>query len=184
MAKRTCCLCNNEILNEDTAPILTLGNSGWPRYVCPECEERIAATTEAKTYEDISDACRTLGDGMIAMRVEDTAVIEEVNEIIKSAMERAEQIKAGTYDFSQDEEVLPENNDAASGEEDGDGNEGAKATEKPEFDIPEELRETEEDRALDEKEARANKVLDTVTSWAAGLILLGAVIFFLVRFVF
>ena len=175
MAKRKCCLCNNEILNEETAPILTLGNSGWPRFICPECEERIADTTLKKTYEEISEACRTLGDGMINMRVEDTAVIEEVNAIIKNAMERAEQIKAGTYDFSQDEEILPEESES---EADADGEK------KPEFDIPEELRESEEDKALDEKDAHANKVLDTVTSWAAGVILLGAIIFFLVKFVF
>ena len=173
MAKRKCCLCNNDVLNEETAPILTLGNSGWPRYVCPECEERISATTEKKTYEEISEACRVLGDGMINMRVEDTAVIEEVNAIIKGAMERADQIKAGTYDFSLDEELSVEDEES---DDDGES--------KSEFDIPDELRETDEDKALDEKEARANKVLDTVTSWAAGIILLGAVIFFLVKFVF
>lgn len=172
MAKRGCCLCNNKI-GDENAPILTLGNSGWPRYICENCENTISTASLATEYEEIEEACRNLGDGMIAMHVEDAAVIEAVNDIIKTSMERANQIKDGTYDFSLDEV-------AEEAEESEEGEGGAKA----EFDIPEELRETEEDRALDEKEARSNKILDTVTSWLAGLILLGAVIFFLIRFVF
>ena len=167
MAKRTCCLCNNTIENEERAPILTLGNSGWPRLVCPDCEGRISAATYGKTFDEINEACRVLGDGMIAMRVEDTAVIETVTEIIKTSMERAEQIKNGTYDFSLDEVDAPE-----------------EKSEDASFDIPDELRELDEDRALDEKEAKASKIIDTVTSWVAGAILVAAVVFFLIRFVF
>ena len=170
MAKKSCCLCNNILTDAENAPILTLGNSGWPRCVCPDCEGVINTATLGKDYDEIHEACRRLGDGMIAMRVEDTAVIEAVNDLVKTSMQRADEIKAGTYDFSQDE-VPEENGDTDSEKKSG-------------YDIPEELRETEEDRALDAKEARAVKIIDKVTGWLAGAILVGAIVFFLLRFVF
>ena len=176
MAKRGCCLCGNET-DAQNAPILTLGSAGWPRVLCDSCDAKIITASTAHDYDEIESACRALGDGMVAANVEDSAVIETVNLFIKIAMERAEQIKAGTYDFSKDED--PGEEDSEGGESEDEGN-----TDAPEFDIPEELRETEEDRALDEKDARANKILDTVTSWAAAVILLAAVVFFIVRFVF
>ena len=188
MAKRGCCLCNNPI-DAKNAPILTLGAAGWPRMICDDCDKRIVTASTAKTYEEIEAACRALGDGMVVMRVEDSAVIETVNGIIESSMQRAEQIKDGSYDFSLDEaeeaessedEVAPDEADAADGED----GEGDTADGGEEFDIPEELRETEEDRALDEAEAKQSKVLDTVVSWTSALIFLGAVIFFIVKFVF
>ena len=68
-------------------------------------------------------------------------VVELVSETLNHAAKRATAIKEGTYDFSLDEE---------SAEDEG-------------FDeVPEELLESEEDKALDEAEKVQNEKLDKV----------------------
>ena len=44
--------------------------------------------------------------------------------------------------------------------------------------------ETEEDRALDEAEAKRARIVDTVISWIMGLAIVGAVAFFIIKFIF
>lgn len=161
-----CCICFSKI-DPETAPILTIGKLGNPRCLCPECESLFDTATLGKTYEEITEACREIGDTMTRHNADDETVFCEVNNIISSSMERAEAIKDGSYDFSLDEELIESTNAAEVKEE-----------------LPEELRETEEDIELDKKDQRVGKIIDTVTSWIAGLALVGAVAFFLLKFVF
>ena len=161
----TCCICPARI-DENEAPILTHGRSTVPRYICPECEKRIDTAMLDKDPEKVTEACRELGESLTRYGVEDLAVVDEINGIIEGAMLRAKAIKEGTYDFSADEEIRTAT--------EGDG----------EFDITDDIKETPEDRERDEKEAKRTKLFDTLTSWAAGLILVGAVVFFLIKFVF
>lgn len=162
MKKGICSICHKEVNAED-APILTMGNFGTPRYLCDECDELLVEATTGKSYEEISSACDKISKTLAAISNDDEVVLEELNGILSSAAQRAKEISLGTYDFS-----LDENLEEATGEEE---------------DIPEELKETEEDRALDEKEAKTNKVIDTIISWAAVLILVGALTFFILKFV-
>ena len=60
--------------------------------------------------------------------------------------ERAQKIKQGNYDFSLDEIADADSEDGFD-------------------DIPEELRETEEDRLQDEKDAELLKKIDKVLNW-------------------
>lgn len=161
-----CCICFSKIDSENP-PILTIGRLGNPRCLCPNCEKLFDTVTLGKSYEDITDACRQIGEIMTRCNADDETVLAEVNSIISSAMERAEAINDGTYDFSLDEELVESTN----------------AEEKKE-ELPEELRESAEDIELDKKDAQIGKIIDTVTSWIAGLALVGAIAFFLLKFVF
>ena len=76
--------------------------------------------------------------------------------MMRRAGERAAAIEKGTYDFSED----------------------ASEDEEEMIEIPEELRETEEDRALDEKDAEAEKKFDKIMNWAWAGILAAFVIYF------
>lgn len=160
-----CCICFSKV-DSQNAPILTIGRLGNPRCLCPECDELFDSATLGKTYEQITEACRQIGDKMTKFNADDETVFNEVNGIIENAVARAESIKDGTYDFSLDEEQTALDN----GEDT--------------LELPAELQESEEDIALDKKDAKVAKIIDTVTSWIAGLALVGAVAFFILKFVF
>ncbi|MBQ9071512.1 MAG: hypothetical protein IJY23_09250 [Clostridia bacterium] len=154
-----CCVCKR-MLERDDAPILTMSAYGSPKCLCDECADTVERATASRDYEEIINSCQSLGDALTRGDTGDIQVINTVNSIISEAKDRAEKINDGTYDFSIDEKEDEE-----------------------EFEITEDLEETEEDRAKDEKEAKVMKLFDTITSWAAGIILLGAVIFFIIKFV-
>ena len=86
-------------------------------------------------------------------------MLETVTEIFSAAGERARKIKEGTYDFSEDEK-----------EEDG------------LLDVPEELCETEEDKALDVKEQKNAKLIDKIFNWIYLAVFLGVAVFAVVYF--
>lgn len=161
-----CCICFSN-LDSQNAPILTIGKLGNPRCLCPDCEELFDSATLGKTYEQITEACRQIGDKMTKFNADDETVFNEANSIIENAMARAESIKDGTYDFSLDEKFAESIN-----------------SDKQKEEIAAELQESEEDIELDKKDAKAAKIIDTVTSWIAGLALVGAVAFFILKFVF
>ncbi len=124
-----------------------MGHFGNPRYLCAECEALIEKALKSHDTSASEEAMERLGKTVSESSADDTAVVEAVEEIFKSAKERNEKIKEGTYDFSLDEE------------DEGEG----------EFDeIPEELLETEEDKAETEREEETNrkfgKVLDIITA--------------------
>ena len=141
--KRICATCLRRIENED-APVLTMGAYGNPKVLCDECAELIDKMTLSREYEEITEAINAIADKMSASNVDDRVTVETMTAMLENSAKRAQQIKDGTYDFALDEQ---------------DSDEG--------FDeIPEELRETEEDRLLDEKEAEANAKFDKFLNWA------------------
>lgn len=152
-----CCICKRE-LDPEAAPLLTMSAIGNPRYICPLCDEDMSIATTDRSTEHIFAAMDRIGKSLSDNKIEDSLVLDTVKEIMTGARERAEKIKLGEYDFSEEE--------AAAEEEDG---------------VPEELQETEEDKRLEEEEAKRNAKLDKITNWVCLAILLGAVGYFIYR---
>ena len=141
--KRNCCTCLTKIERED-APILTMGAYGNPKCLCDHCASLVENITLGREYGGITAAMQELTDRMSAANIDDRVTVATVTEMLTESAQRAQKIKEGTYDFSEDEV------------EDDEG-----------FDeIPEELRETEEDKKLDEKEAAINAKFDKFLNWA------------------
>ena len=156
---RHCSICGKNV-NEEEAPILAMGGFGNPKYLCDECAEDIDLITSDNDPEVIEASMSKLTGKLSSSSVEDRLVVETVTAIFSEAGERAKKIKEGTYDFSKDE---------AQEEID---------------DIPEQLLETEEDRALDEEEEKQRKKLDGIMNWislAAVVIAVGLAVFFMLR---
>ena len=156
---KLCCICQYPIENDD-APVIAMSGYGNPKCACEECEALIETATRSHDPEEITEACKTLGEALTKGNTGDEQVIVAVNDIIYNANERCNAIKDGTYDFSLDDEVSDE-----------------------EFYITEELEETEEDREKDAHDEKITRIIDTITSWAAGIILTAAVVFFIIKFI-
>ena len=156
MSTKNCCTCLARINNED-APVLTMGAYGTPKLLCDDCAELVETANYGKDYDSIVEAMDRLTEKMSLSNVDDRVTVATVTEMLAASAERAQKIKEGTYDFALDEERENEGID----------------------DIPEELQETEEDRLLDEKDAEANAKFDKILNWmwigfgiaAAGLII-------------
>ena len=157
MAKH-CVICKRPIEKEDPA-ILMMGGYGVPKCICEECENTVDLLNESVDAAEIREGCRKLGEALTRGDTGDESVIVTVNEIIAEAGEKAERIENGTYDPEEAKD------------------------EEEEFDITEDLQETVEDRKLDEEEARANKVYNTVSSWVAGIIIVIALGFFIYKLI-
>ncbi len=140
---KSCSICKAAIEAEDPS-ILTMGGYGNPRYVCEECDKEMERMLLSRDTSEIGSAMKTLGDHLARIGCEDPAVIRTMEKMMSRATARAEEIAGGTYDFSKDEE-----ND-----------------EEEFIEIPEELQETEEDRALDERDEKLAKKWDKVMNWA------------------
>ncbi len=128
----------------ETAAVLEMSAYGTPKYICGSCASDLDIATSSKEPEEILQAtariAKKAGDYDVSGRT-----FVSIEAILASASERAQAIKDGSYDFSEDEP-------------DSDGS----------FDeIPEELQETEEDRELDRKEEeqteKVNKMLDYIS---------------------
>ena len=152
-----CTMCRSTFDSKD-ASILTMSGFGNARYICPECARLLDTATLDRDYENIKSAMDTLSERM-EIDVTDTSAVDAITEILGDAAERAEMIKNSTYDFSLDGEGGGESFD----------------------EIPEELLESEEDKALDEKEAKRNKILDKITSWVCGAVLAGSLLYVIIR---
>ncbi len=158
MAK-LCSVCQYP-LEKDDAPVIAMGAFGTPKCVCEKCENLIETATTSRDPNEITEACKALGESLTRGNTGDEQIIASVNEIIYSANERCNAIKDGTYDFSLDEKEPEE-----------------------EFEITEDLMETEEDRAKDEHDAKIAKIVDTVGAWIGGVALTLAVVFLIIKFV-
>lgn len=135
-----CSICNKEI-DTETAPLLTIGGYGIPRYLCDECSADIETATTSRDAAECADAIGKIGEKM-ANGDPDGATYRNVCKILDSAKERASLIAAGEYDFALDE------------------------AEDDSFDeIPEDIQETEEDRALDEQDEEKARKIDKVFNW-------------------
>jgi hypothetical protein len=159
---KNCALCGAVAEKEEPA-ILALGNYGYPRYLCDECEAELDAATLGKDFEEVSGAIERLAKKTDIFGKDDKITLKTMKEILEASAKRANEIKEGSYDFALDEKEP---------EEDEEG-----------FDeIPEELRESDEDRARDEKEAKFNKKLDKITNWIWVVVFAGLAVFFVLRF--
>ena len=152
MNKKTCSICLSPELREDAA-VISLG-FGEPRLICDNCEADFEIATTSDDYDEIAAAMDRIGNKLWNVNA-DRGTFKAVNAILAPAKERAEAIKAGTYDFTLDEAV-----DSDAMEE-----------------IPEELLETEEDRALDARDEEKQALFDKIFNYfAIGAI--GAVVLF------
>ncbi len=159
--KTKCSVCGASIESDECA-ILTMGGFATPRYICKPCEEDIDKASTSKDIEEAALAMERVGRKMADYNVEDKAVLDTVGEIMAAASERAEKIKNGIYDFSEEEDAIQD---------------------AEEEEIPEELRETEEDRELDRREAEANKKMDKITNWVCFVLLLATLGFLAYRII-
>ena len=141
---KNCCICKAEIENENPS-ILTMGGYGNPRYVCEDCDAEIERMLYSREPAEAQDAMKKLGAHMARIGCEDNAVIETMQSIMNRAGARSVAISKGLYDFAKDNPAQ---------------------TEEELVEIPEELQETEEDRALDEKDAEAEKKFNKILNWA------------------
>ncbi len=136
-----CSICQKDIDNE-TPTVLTMGRSMTPRYICEECEALLDEATHAREVDACREAIGRLGDLLAKNDCEDGSVISTVSSYLEFAKARAEKIEEGTYDFSIDEK------------------------EDEEFEISEDLMETEEDRELDRIEQEKEEKLNTFLNWS------------------
>lgn len=143
-----CCICGNNNLPED-APVLTMGATGHARLLCDDCSELLETATHGRDFDKIKSAMNTLGTTM-ANGNPDSATYSIVSQIMVEASDRAKAIKDGSYDFALDEEENEEGFD----------------------EIPDDLRESEEDIERDRRDAEKNKLFDKIYNW----ILIGACI--------
>jgi hypothetical protein len=152
-----CTICNREITSEDPR-ILTMGAYGTPKYLCDECSSDIDEVSCGRDYDKIAATMEKIGN-LLANSNPDKTTFETVNSIMEEAAERAKLIKSGEYDFSLDEYK-------------SDGEETFE-------DVPEELKETEEDRELDREDEEKLKKFDKFFNWVlvgAGIGLVGFII--------
>ena len=156
---KLCSICGRNTESE-TSSILVMGGYGNPKYLCDEGAVDFDEATTAADYDNIKAAMDKIGAKLTENNTDDETVLRAVEEIFSEAGERAEKIKEGTYDFSEDEK-----NDEVD-------------------DIPEELLESEEDKALDEKEAKSNKLFDRIFNWVFAVALIGVVAYFVIKFLY
>jgi hypothetical protein len=150
MADMNCAICLSNV-DSESADILTMGAYGTPRFICTECADDLSVATDSHDFKKIEEAMDRLSAKLSRSNVDDHRTIEALTEIFDDSAKRAAAIKNGTYDFSMD--GVAENDNILE-------------------DIPEELLETEEDRLLDEKEAKSMKKFDSIMNWVS----MGAVI--------
>ena len=147
---KLCSICKKEI-DSDTAPILTMGGFGNPKYLCDSCAENMDTVTASHDPEQIEGAMKQIAAKISSAQVDDKLVMDTVGEIFSEAGKRAALIREGNYDFSLDSK-----------------DEGLE-------DIPQELLESEEDKLLDEKDAETNKKIDKILNWITAGFIVAAV---------
>lgn len=139
-----CCLCNAPIENEN-APVLTMGGAGNPRLLCERCAALLDTATLGDNYDEIKYSIETLGS-LLTAQDHDLRTQETLTEILDRASKRANLIKSGEYDFDLD---LPE-----------------LAADEGYDELPEDMVESEEDIQKDaeeeEKLQKFNKVYNVI----------------------
>ena len=133
------CSCCNAPVDSENAPILALGGFGNAKYLCEICDNDMNIATRGRDTEQIDAAMERLAKRMSDASVDDDFVLKTVREVMHEARVRRDAIKEGSFDFEAEY--------MADGEVE---------------EIPEELRETEEDRLADEREAEKAKKYDKI----------------------
>ena len=134
MAK--CCMCDSNIERDD-APVLSMGGAGYARVLCDRCSGLLDTATLGTDYDEIKGAIAEIGE-IMADNDPDQVTFAMVSGLVYNASERAKAIKDGSSDFSLDNEENDEGFD----------------------EIPEELRESEEDIQKDKEEEEKLKKFD------------------------
>lgn len=153
-----CSVCQKDF-DLETPSVLTMGRSMTPRYICPECEALMDEAIRATSATASREAIAKLGEILATSDSDDTPVILAVTSHLEEAKQRADAIEAGTYDFSLDER------------------------ETEEFELTEDMLETEEDRELDRREEEQEKKLNNFLNWAwlvVGVGLVAYIVFMIV----
>ncbi len=164
MKEKSCAICMAKIERED-APVIGIGGYGVPRYLCDSCAADIDAATEGRDYKEIDEAMDRISAKLVEANVEDRFLLTTLTGLLSAATERAEKIKAGTYDFESEdtEDIKAEISDEFS----------------PDLidEIPEELLESEEDRLKDEADEETERKINKVLDWVWLAVLVGTVAF-------
>ena len=154
---KLCCVCKKNTDSENSA-ILVMGGFGNPKFLCSECSEDFDKATGATDFDTIKAAIEKIGENLSKNNISDDTVLDTIEGIFAESIDRAEKIKAGTYDFSMDKEQSDQSDD-----------------------IPEELMESEEDKLLDQREAKTNKKIDGILNWVFVAIFVLAIGYFVYR---
>ena len=157
-----CALCGRIPECEEPA-VLTMGRYGHPRHLCEECESQMDTANLGRDYDEIINAIDILGKKATSFAFDDDVTMDVMRAFIMRAAKRAADIKAGNYNFDVEDAPV---------EDEG-------------FDeIPEELRETEEDAELDRRDAENAKKFDKFLNvlWIAAFTAL--FVFFMLKVVF
>ncbi len=160
MKQKICCVCRKKIESEEPA-ILTMTALATPKFLCSECEESFDKATLAKTAEEIDEGISKIAESMEGASNDDPLVLKTVTEILENAAERKALISDGIYDFSNDEIAQSEMED----------------------EVPEELKETEEDRELDKKDAAFQKKFDKIINYVMLLCFIAFLAFVIYRLI-
>jgi len=163
MVKRLCATCLEPVLSED-ADILVMSSYGSPKCLCDDCASLFNRAATDRDPDKIVASMDRITKKMSDKNIDDKLTVSTVTRLFEGFAKRAGAIKRGEWDFSRDEE---DTNDAEGFEE-----------------IPEELRETEEDKALDEREAELVGKVDKVLNWVWAGVLIGVVAFVIWRLFF
>lgn len=158
MSDNRCSICLKGGLKED-APVLTISGYGVPRCLCDECAEKINIITYGREPGEISDTIKDIAAEVADKSAEDRFVYDTVVGMLEYASDRLDKIEKDSWDFALD---------------------GAESEEELE-DIPEALKESEEDRLLDEVEAEKMKKMDKILNLVypiAFVVLLGLLLYF------
>lgn len=157
-----CALCGRIPECEEPA-VLTMGRYGHPRHLCEECESQMDTANLGRDYDEIINAIDILGKKATSFAFDDDVTMDVMRAFIMRAAKRAADIKAGNFNFDVEDAPV---------EEEG-------------FDeIPEELRETEEDAELDRRDAENAKKFDKFLNvlWIGAFTAL--FVFFMLKVVF
>lgn len=136
-----------------------MGGFGNPKYLCEECAQDIDTAIGAREPEKIEEAMSRISKKLASTGAENELVVETVKEIFTEAGERARKIREGSFDFSAE--------DTADSEE-------------TDYEIPEDMLESEEDKVLDALDAEKAKKLDKIFNWITVGIIAATAIFVLV----
>ena len=142
MEEKHCAICKR-IVDKNTAPILVMGGFANPRLLCDGCSDDVESMTTSLDANVIEEAMKRVSENLTRSNTDDSTTLSAVTDMFSCASERIKKIRNG-------ENVSDE------GEENGE-----------EYEIPEELLETEEDRLLDEKEKLRNRLFDKIFTWVS-----------------
>ena len=155
-----CCICKRNV-DPEYSPILTVGGFGNPRYLCEECAALLDTVMQGDDVVQIKSAMSGIAELVTKSSVDDEVTLQTLDSILSEAKERADMIERGEYDASEhvDEGVVDD-------------------------DVPEELRESEEDKALDAEEEKQRTRMDSVFTWISIGFFAAATVALVLYFVF